>query len=120
MNQVVELFPFIDSIFYLKAKASCRRPQNIKKCKNNIIKAYIIGKRSNFFKKAFKKKIKYTVSNTLKKAIENISKDINQEDNRIKNILFSPASASYDQFNNFEERGELFKNIIKKNAAKLF
>jgi len=92
----------------------------LKKCKNNIIKAYIIGKRSNFFKKAFKKKIKYTVSNTLKKAIENISKDINQEDNRIKNILFSPASASYDQFNNFEERGELFKNIIKKNAAKLF
>ena len=92
----------------------------LKECKNNITKAYIIGKRSNFFKKLFKKKIKYTVSNTLNKAIKNISKDINQKDNRRKNILLSPAGSSYDQFNNFEERGELFKNIVKKNAAKLF
>ena len=30
-------------------------------------------------------------------------------------ILFSPAAASFDQFKNFEERGNLFKYLIKSN-----
>lgn len=28
------------------------------------------------------------------------------------NVLFSPASASYDMFDNFEQRGEVFKQIV--------
>ena len=29
-------------------------------------------------------------------------------------ILFSPSAASFDQFKNFEERGNYFNKIIKK------
>ena len=29
-------------------------------------------------------------------------------------ILFSPACSSYDQFKNFEERGDYFKTIINQ------
>ena len=28
-------------------------------------------------------------------------------------ILFSPASASFDQFMNYKDRGEIFKSIVK-------
>ena len=34
-------------------------------------------------------------------------------------ILFSPASASYDQFKNFVERGEKFKSLVKYYAKKI-
>lgn len=29
-------------------------------------------------------------------------------------VLLSPASASYDMFNNFEERGDLFRNLVSR------
>ena len=31
-----------------------------------------------------------------------------------KTILFSPAAASFDQFENFEERGKYFNQLLKK------
>ena len=33
-------------------------------------------------------------------------------------VLFSPASASYDQYKNFEDRGDSFKNLIKYYAKR--
>ena len=32
-------------------------------------------------------------------------------------VLLSPACSSFDQFNDFEERGNKFKNIVKKYSA---
>ena len=29
-------------------------------------------------------------------------------------VLFSPASASFDMFKNFADRGEQFKNLVRK------
>ena len=32
-------------------------------------------------------------------------------------VLLSPACSSFDQFNNFEERGNKFKQIVKKHST---
>ena len=87
---------------------------------NNIIKAYIIGKYCNFFVSQLKGKVKFKLSITLKNAIKSILIDIKRNKNKYKKniILFSPASASYDQFKNFEERGKKFKDLIKLYAKK--
>ena len=40
--------------------------------------------------------------------------------NKNKTVLFSPASASYDQFKNFKDRGNKFKNLVKFYAKNAF
>ena len=53
----------------------------------------------------------------LKKAVLEIKKDIKNDFNQ-KIILFSPAAASFDQFKNFEERGNYFNKIVKNILIK--
>ena len=50
----------------------------------------------------------------LKTLIAKIFLDIKNANNFTnKTILFSPASASFDSFKNFEERGKYFNKLIK-------
>jgi len=84
---------------------------NLKKVSNNVIKAYIIGKHTNFFKRQMGKTIPFTISHNLKKAINNIYSDIKNNTKTKCTILLSPAAASYDQFSNFEDRGIYFKKM---------
>ena len=86
--------------------------------KNNIIKSYIIGKNTNFFKKQIKNRVNYSVSKTLKESLIQIFKDIRHCKNRDNTILLSPSAASYDQYLNFEKRGEEFKKLSRYYARK--
>ena len=86
--------------------------------KKNIVKAYLIGKSINFFKNQIKNKIKFTISRSLKNSIIKIVNDIKLLDKKNNTILLSPAAASYDQFLNFEKRGEEFKKWSKFYARK--
>ena len=50
----------------------------------------------------------------MRNAVNNIYKDIKPKKNLKKTILLSPAAASFDQFSDFENRGNYFKNLITK------
>ena len=86
----------------------------LKSVRKKIVKAYIIGKNISFFKKQIKKEIPFTVSKNIRNALNNIYKDIKSKNFLKKTILFSPAAASFDQFSNFENRGNHFKYLILK------
>ncbi|GAX87157.1 UDP-N-acetylmuramoylalanine--D-glutamate ligase [Lebetimonas natsushimae] len=74
------------------------------------IELFIIGeKRDLFINLAKKYKIPFDDVKTLKNAVNLINKKHNL--NSI--ALLSPACASFDQFKNYKDRGEIFKNLIE-------
>ena len=86
----------------------------IKKFKRSILKAYIIGKNINFFLKQIKNTIKYNVSRSLKNALLSALSETKKNPNLKQVILLSPSAASFDQYKNFEHRGNTFKQLVKK------
>jgi len=91
---------------------------DLKYVKNNIIKSYIIGKNINFFKKQLKNKVKFSVTKNLRNAIIWALKDVKLLQKINNTILLSPGAASFDQFENFENRGNEFKKLSRLYAKK--
>tara|TARA_Y100001970_G_C13703182_1_gene588212 strand:+ start:191 stop:502 length:312 start_codon:yes stop_codon:yes gene_type:complete len=92
---------------------------NVNKIKNRIAHAYIIGKKPLFFANYLRGKVKYTIKKSLKDVLKIIFKNQRNVDKKIT-VLFSPASASFDQFKNFEDRGNKFKKYTKTYVKRFF
>ncbi len=90
---------------------------NLHNIHQNITKAYLIGKNTEYFKKQLRNKIKFVVTKNLTKTVNQVFKDIRDVKNKCT-ILFSPAAASFDQFKNFEMRGFKFKKLVNFYAKK--
>jgi len=90
----------------------------LSKIKKNIIKCYLIGKNINFFKSQINGAINFSITKNLKNSIIQISEDLKSQKHANKFILLSPGAASFDQFENFEKRGEEFKRLCKKYVGK--
>ena len=91
---------------------------NLTNLNKNIVKCYLIGKHTNFFKNQLKNKVNYKISKNIKNSLIHILKDIKLSKRENNNILLSPAAASFDQFLNFEKRGNEFKRLSKHYANK--
>ncbi len=81
------------------------------KLPNNVSQIMTFGQTGKKIQKIAKKSgfLKVFFAKTLKQAF-NLMKKIKKDE---KIVLFSPACASFDEFNNFEERGDFFKGLVK-------
>jgi len=91
---------------------------DLKNIRRNIIKSYIIGKNINYFKKQLNNKVNFSITKNLKNSIVEVLKDVRLFKKDCSIVLFSPAAASFDQFRNFEIRGNKFKKLCKSYAKK--
>ena len=77
---------------------------------NSADKFYLYGENRTLLSKPLETSLKdYLQYETLEEVIKSIERT-----NDKKIILYSPAAQSYDQYNNFEERGEHFNFLINK------
>tara|TARA_Y100000816_G_scaffold288873_1_gene274270 strand:+ start:1262 stop:2086 length:825 start_codon:yes stop_codon:yes gene_type:complete len=93
---------------------------NFNKVKSNVLKAFIIGSNTSFFKLNMRNKIPYRETINLNKTTKYIFDEIKNSSKKEINVILSPACASYDQFKNFEDRGNIFKKLIINYAKKYF
>jgi UDP-N-acetylmuramoylalanine--D-glutamate ligase len=78
-----------------------------------IRKAYLIGEAAADFAKTLDGKVAYEMSGTLDKALEQAARDAAASDAPEPVVLLSPACASFDQFQNFEARGNSFRTLVQ-------
>jgi UDP-N-acetylmuramoylalanine--D-glutamate ligase len=77
-----------------------------------ITKAYLIGKAAGDFAQTLDGRVPCEIADTLDVAIEHAARDA-LASGRPGVVLLSPACASFDQFPNFEVRGERFRTLVK-------
>lgn len=74
-----------------------------------IAKAYLIGEAAPAFAATLGETVPYEISGTLAAAVEHAADDAARDTGGEAVVLLSPACASFDQFKNFEVRGEAFR-----------
>ena len=88
--------------------------EDVGKGLKNVRNAYTFGESKKEYKNFLREKnINSKEYSTLKRAVYMAIKEGLTEKKEI-NLLFSPASSSFDQFKNFEHRGKTFKGLIDK------
>ncbi|HWK64274.1 MAG TPA: UDP-N-acetylmuramoyl-L-alanine--D-glutamate ligase [Rhizobiaceae bacterium] len=77
-----------------------------------IAKAYLIGEAAPAFAATLGEAVPYEISGTLAAAVEHAAAEAAQDESDELVVLLSPACASFDQFKNFEIRGEAFRQAV--------
>jgi UDP-N-acetylmuramoylalanine--D-glutamate ligase len=78
-----------------------------------VEKAYLIGDATEDFAATLEGQVAYARAGTLERAVALAAEDALASDAAEPVVLLSPACASYDQFANYEVRGDRFRDLVR-------
>jgi UDP-N-acetylmuramoylalanine--D-glutamate ligase len=79
-----------------------------------IRKAYLIGEAAEEFAASLGAGVPHEIAGTLDNALAAAARDAEASPAREPVVLLSPACASFDQYRNFEVRGDAFRALVRK------
>ena len=77
-----------------------------------IRKAYLVGEAATDFAQTLDGRAAYEIAATLERAVEAAARDAAASGLQEPVVLLSPACASFDQYRNFEVRGDRFRELV--------
>jgi UDP-N-acetylmuramoylalanine--D-glutamate ligase len=83
-----------------------------------VVKAYLIGEASENFAQTIGNSFPYAKCGTLEGAVPAAARDALASELAEPVVLLSPACASFDQFPDFEKRGDHFRALVEALLAK--
>jgi UDP-N-acetylmuramoylalanine--D-glutamate ligase len=78
-----------------------------------IRKAYLIGEAADAFAATLGRDVPHEIDGTLDKAVAAAARDAEASAATEAVVLLSPACASFDQYRNFEVRGDAFRDLVR-------
>lgn len=80
---------------------------------DRVAKAYLVGASTDEFAATLDGRVAYERAGTIDRALELATAEAARDGAEEPVVLLSPACASYDQFKNFEIRGDHFRALVK-------
>ena len=90
----------------------------VESCLGNVRHAFLIGEAAMEFSQFLDGRVPMTVSGDLKKALSDARKLAKKENAEGAVVLLSPGAASFDQFDDFEARGDAFRGMVERLPGK--
>ncbi|MBO0732910.1 MAG: UDP-N-acetylmuramoyl-L-alanine--D-glutamate ligase, partial [Methylocapsa sp.] len=84
---------------------------------DRIVKAYLIGEAAGLFAQTIGDSFPFELCGTLEAAVPAAARDAQASGLESPVVLLSPASASFDQFADFEKRGDWFRAVVNALLA---
>lgn len=109
------LLAFEEGIFWIcGGKPKAGGIADLKPLFPRVAKAYLIGEAAEAFSQTLGPGVPHVLSGTLAEAVKQAALDAKTAKFPEPVILLSPSCASFDQFPNFEVRGEAFRNLVQQ------
>ncbi|MBO6716841.1 MAG: UDP-N-acetylmuramoyl-L-alanine--D-glutamate ligase [Rhizobiaceae bacterium] len=77
-----------------------------------VARAYLIGEAAPAFAATLGETVPFEISGTLQAAVDHAAADSSADESPESVVLLSPACASFDQFRNFEVRGDAYRAAV--------
>ncbi len=104
---------FADIFWIAGGKPKTGGIESLRKFFPRIRKAYLIGEAANEFAATLGNEVPHEIDGTLDKALAAAVRDAEASAAPEPVVLLSPACASFDQYRNFEVRGDAFRALVR-------